>query len=194
MEISHNIHNLTAKQLDLVTERYPWFSYARELSILKMAAIDQAEAENALKKCQAYITRRKRIYNALIKGKTSSFSVEDIQMEFKSSDPTVESGNLPILSASSEYFSPMEVADASKSTESNLLEKAASKETTSCGVAEYQTETLAIIYEDQEYFSEALEVYAKLILLYPQKSAYFASCVERIQRKMVQKETNTSLK
>ena len=42
---------------------------------------------------------------------------------------------------------------------------------------------LAKIYEEQEYYDQALDVYSKLILLYPKKSAYFADCVEKLQLK-----------
>jgi hypothetical protein len=48
---------------------------------------------------------------------------------------------------------------------------------------EFYTETLAKIYTEQEYYKEAIDVYSKLILLYPEKSAYFASLVKEIKLK-----------
>ena len=48
---------------------------------------------------------------------------------------------------------------------------------------DFVTETLAAIYADQGYYDKAIEVYAKLILLYPEKSAYFASLVNEIKSK-----------
>ena len=48
---------------------------------------------------------------------------------------------------------------------------------------DFVTETLAAIYADQGYYERAIEVYAKLILLYPEKSAYFASLVNEIKSK-----------
>lgn len=48
---------------------------------------------------------------------------------------------------------------------------------------DFVTETLAAIYADQGYYEKAIEVYAKLILLYPEKSAYFASLVNEIKSK-----------
>jgi len=41
------------------------------------------------------------------------------------------------------------------------------------------TETLARIYMEQEVYQRAIDIYEKLILLYPQKSAYFASLIEK---------------
>ena len=43
------------------------------------------------------------------------------------------------------------------------------------------TETLAGIYAEQGYFVEAKKIYSKLILRYPEKSAYFASLIEKLQ-------------
>ena len=48
---------------------------------------------------------------------------------------------------------------------------------------EFVTETLAKIYALQGYHKLAIACYAKLILLYPEKSAYFASLVEEIKQK-----------
>ena len=45
------------------------------------------------------------------------------------------------------------------------------------------TETLAWIYADQGYFTEAKKIYSRLILRYPEKSAYFASLIEKMDKK-----------
>ena len=46
----------------------------------------------------------------------------------------------------------------------------------------YYTETLARIYAQQELYERAIEVYDKLILLYPEKSAYFATLKTEIKK------------
>ena len=46
---------------------------------------------------------------------------------------------------------------------------------------EFVTETLAQIYASQGYFSQAKEIYEKLILAYPEKSAYFAALIEKLK-------------
>lgn len=43
------------------------------------------------------------------------------------------------------------------------------------------TETLAKIYTEQEFYQRAIDIYEKLILLYPKKSAYFATLIEQIK-------------
>lgn len=48
---------------------------------------------------------------------------------------------------------------------------------------EFVTETLARIYTEQGYHKLAIACYGKLILLYPEKSTYFASLVQEITQK-----------
>ena len=49
--------------------------------------------------------------------------------------------------------------------------------------SEFYTETLATVYAEQGYNKRALEIYAKLILLYPEKNSYFASLVKELKSK-----------
>jgi hypothetical protein len=44
----------------------------------------------------------------------------------------------------------------------------------------YITETLAEIYASQGYLEQAKNIYSKLILRYPEKSAYFATLIEKL--------------
>jgi hypothetical protein len=43
------------------------------------------------------------------------------------------------------------------------------------------TETLAQIYAEQGYYEQAKHIYSKLILAYPEKSAYFATLIQKIE-------------
>ena len=45
------------------------------------------------------------------------------------------------------------------------------------------TETLASIYAQQGYYQQSIEIYSKLCLLYPEKSAYFATLVKEVKIK-----------
>ena len=46
---------------------------------------------------------------------------------------------------------------------------------------DFVTETLAQIYADQGYFAQAKDIYEKLILVYPEKSAYFAALIDQLK-------------
>lgn len=48
---------------------------------------------------------------------------------------------------------------------------------------EIVTETLAEIFEQQGHYSKAIEAYRKLILKYPEKSTYFASRIEELEKR-----------
>jgi tetratricopeptide (TPR) repeat protein len=67
--------------------------------------------------------------------------------------------------------------------DSEAVEVATKSEGVDYEAVEFFTETLAKIYTDQGYYDKAIEVYAKLILLYPEKSSYFATLINEIKSK-----------
>ena len=49
-------------------------------------------------------------------------------------------------------------------------------------VFDFCTETLAQIYAEQGYNEQAKQIYSKLSLRYPEKSVYFASLIEKLDK------------
>jgi hypothetical protein len=84
-------------------------------------------------------------------------SAQDLIDRFIKSSPTLERMTLP------------EIQPVKDLSETGAEEKGS-----------FITETLAKIYINQGYYSRAINIYEKLSLQYPEKSAYFAGRIERI--------------
>ncbi len=86
-----------------------------------------------------------------------SLSAQDLIDRFIKSSPTLERMTLP------------EIQPVKDLSETSADEKGS-----------FITETLAKIYINQGYYSRAINIYEKLSLQYPEKSAYFAGRIEKI--------------
>ena len=86
-----------------------------------------------------------------------------------------------------DFFSPSEYEKVRRSDD-NVFSRYAAKARMEAPVQSYEpekeisfyTETLAQIYAEQGYYEQSKDIYSKLILAYPEKSAYFASLIEKI--------------
>ena len=80
-----------------------------------------------------------------------------------------------------ERFSTIRMAEKEDEVKNERVEEEIKKEDNFTDESFY-TETLAKIYAAQGFYQRALEVYEKLILLYPEKSTYFAALKEEIKK------------
>ena len=81
-------------------------------------------------------------------------------------------------------FSPINATLNAISRESGIEALSGTSDTAREECDEFVTETLAKVYAKQECYQRALDVYKKLILLYPEKSTYFALPIREIKNKL----------
>jgi tetratricopeptide (TPR) repeat protein len=179
----------TVPELKKLTEEYPSFQVAWLLYLKNLQITGNPDFNAELKKAAPLIADRKQLYRTL------------------NSDHVKIYGNLDFehqLTASAEYI--MEESEENRSESNNLIDKFLSAqpgalkrgknlqektpenfdaEIVEKSVSENDeliTETLAMLYFEQKKYDKALEAFQKLSLKYPEKSVYFASRIEEIEK------------
>lgn len=200
-----NINDLPIADLEKLVTEYPWFSYARRVLLLKMAEGGKEHFDVYLKKSSAFVHSRRELYR---KGEENvhqeSFPVIDFEEINRDIDdiralsvPKAEKEeNAPkYIILGGDYFTKEDFASlgempafsvgalGSPSESQNSVNEVVDIEEDSVDSDIFCTETLAAIYAEQGYYEEAMKVYSKLILLYPEKSAYFATLVNNVKSK-----------
>ena len=237
-----NINDLEIPQLQALVSKYPWFSYAREVLLCRLASVEPECLESSYKenliffphreavllRCRALVAQRRQepqsgesvdvvellgidsdaaqdgefeIDFDLMQQEAEMFALEhsDIQED----DLMVEEPPKPLSNSKpkyfvvgGDYFSKADFDELSQEEKAPEIKLGAPADnvdradTFAGGDGEvdfesmdFVTETLAAIYADQGYYEKAIDAYAKLILLYPEKSTYFASLVNEIKSK-----------
>ena len=226
-----NIEQFTPEQLEGIITEYPWFSYAREVLLLKLAAISREIFDTELRHSAVFLPSRRRLYDKVMQivktqpveaqpaevqpVKTQPVEVIDIEQEEKVEDVKAaaaeaiaeakkERAGSPVVTKikyipvggdyfSREDFEQLEREDGSLPSEAAHLATGSSAGDSNVSSVigpdgkvnfedpEFYTETLGQVYAQQGYYEQAIEVFSKLILLYPQKSAYFAALVKETE-------------
>ena len=191
------LEKLGNEELSGVLTMYPWFAQARKELCLR-ACREGDWGLDQIKDVSYYISDA-RVLNALYHNYASARQGNGGVLSRASSHPASQpavrasqtpSAGRPAPVPGGDYFSSEQYAAQTLAVKLPGLrganppsrpERPASDESTE-GLGIY-TETLARIYEEQGYYRQAMDIYAKLILVYPQKSAYFASLIAKLEEK-----------
>ena len=180
---------------------YPWYQGARVELILKLAEISKETAREKLRESFSFVpfpewiaTKIEGVENTKKRTENDKVIQSQIQQAKK------------IFVVGGDYFSREELESVNNENEAKAdspaipveaarsleRERAVKRDGANSGVDPlfFYTETLAQIYTQQECWREALDVYSKLILLYPEKSVYFASLVNDIKLKISSSKEN----
>ena len=189
-----DIKKLSIDELAGVVNLYPWFGAARKELCLRMSQIggrgwsESDYASNAL-----YLGSRKSVFEIVRSGKQVDCSDKDLDKLLSSYTTGQVSEAAPqarkVRAVGGDFFSQDDYDSVRKADDSifaSFVSKVRSEERSAAGgeniLDEFCTETLAMIYVEQGYYEQAKYIYSKLILRYPEKNAYFAALIEKLNQ------------
>ena len=176
-----------------VVNLYPWFGSARKELCIRMAKLAGSEwGESQFADAALYIPSRSIVAEIVRNAKTTDYSDKNIEQLLRSfiEEPAHEANveRRQVRVAGGDFFT-QDQYDRVRREDDNLFSRFAAKERSNTPVevepqteTEFCTETLAEIYMEQGHYGKAASIYSKLILRYPEKSAYFASLIEKLQQ------------
>jgi hypothetical protein len=197
MEGYIDIKKLTLEELLGIVNLYPWFGGARKELCTRMAAMgDDAIGDEQFVAAAMYLPSRKKVSDIVRRASDRTLTDGDVETIVKSyvvdNKPVEEDNPAPVqrkrvFAGAGDYFSQEEY-DNARHEEDNVFSRYAAKarkeraaQTVDSEPAfEFFTETLAQIYVEQGYYEHAKEIYSKLILAYPEKNAYFAALIQKL--------------
>ena len=189
-----DLKKLNLDELIGVVNLYPWFSGARVELCRRMSRMG-SEVWSAGQYADAamYVGTREKvadIMHASCEHDLSDGNLEQILKSYLTESKPVAGDSTEkrkVYVVGGDYFSQAEY-DKVRDSSDNVFSRYAAKarqERSYEGVAEGEefemyTETLAQIYAEQGYYEQAKDIYSKLILAYPEKSAYFAALIQKL--------------
>lgn len=170
------LQSMPSSELTELIALFPWFSAARvELCKRKFRTGEAGFDEAAL-----YIGSRKLLYDLVNETGDKDYWDKDVDELLR------EAPKRKVHVVGGDFFSQDQYDDVRKDGDA-LFADIASRIQPSKPEAEnddilqhFCTETLAQIYADQGYYKQAKYIYSQLVLRYPEKNAYFAALIEKL--------------
>jgi len=185
------LSSLTVPQLEAVIARYPWFTLARKELYLRTVRMGEEYRKLGMKRAGVYMFSRDILLNAVTQDRTGS-DVHEQPLSEKNGTSSAISDSYEahekqvIRVIGGDWFSKEDL-DSLNDDGLNAVERFTPSRVTEirgAGFADedFYTETLARVYAEQELYQMAIDVYSKLILIYPEKSAYFAALIKEQEK------------
>ena len=187
-----DLRKLTLDELMGVVNLYPWFGGARKELCMRMRTMGDAWDKSQYADAAMYVGAREMISEIVRSGTAANWEDADVEKLIKSyiSETKSEENTTrrKVYAGVGDYFS-QEDYDQVRSSQDNVFSRYAAKARKDkveksddvAGDLGFYTETLAQIYAEQGYYEQAKRIYSKLILAYPEKSAYFATLIQKIE-------------
>lgn len=202
-----DISTISVKELEGLLEEYPWFTIARKEYVRRQGGMGEDALRSAAAEAGIFLLsrsdfadelsgRRRKTVRIVVKPAAEAAKAPEAAKE---EEKAIASEEKKFFVVGGDYFDKADyqeleasgdsydtsalafnpIASALGAMEQDLPVPDASAKSTGTGDDCMCTETLARIYFEQEFYQRAIEVYEKLILLYPKKSAYFATLIEQ---------------
>ena len=186
-----DIKTLTLDELAGVVSLYPWFGSARKELCARMAKMgDWGSGQYA--DAALYIGSRRIVSDLMRSTARKDYSDKDLKEILKAyitekapveEAPREQQG---VRVVGGDFFSKAQYESVSRK-EDSIFSSFAAKSKSAPEKQEgflddvFCTETLAAIYVEQGYYEQAAKIYSRMRLLYPEKSAYFASLIGKLK-------------
>ena len=182
-----DIHRLNLEELAGVVSLYPWYGAARMELCRRMSAMG-ALSDSQLAETALHVGSRRILYNIVNAGNEVDCTDADAQRLVEAYIPTKDGEVRKVIVVGGDYFTQNQY-DSVRREDDNVFSRFAREaraegytEPEQYGIEDFCTEALAKIYLEQEYPDEAIAIYSKLSLRYPEKSVYFATLIDEINK------------
>ena len=187
-----DIRKLNLDELVGVVNLYPWFGGARRELCERMNRMGgDGWGGSQYAEAAMYVSSRGKMADLMRSGRKNDWTDADMEEILKSyisekedQDDTASQRRVHVVGG--DYFSQDDY-DRVRRSEDKVFSRYAAKAKQEKSYVEVKetefdlyTETLAQIYLDQGYPEQAKDIYSKLLLANPEKNAYFAALIQKI--------------
>ena len=187
-------------ELEGILKKYPWFAVGHKSLYTQLMAQRQEYSSELIKRAAPYLYSPGELVRMarkeLLKKSLDNTNKEEKEVSQPLLVAVTQEKGREVFVVGGDYFGVKDYKEV-KEKEGDIFDSFKSSVVADPDVKvvvdksndqfsddEYCTETLAKIYLSQGFLKRALDVYDKLILLYPEKSAYFATLKEEIKKQL----------
>ena len=189
-----NLKNLTLEELTGVVNIYPWFGAARVEFCRRMA--ENSWTREQYSDFAMYVASRRIISDIERSAKEHDLTDADVSKLMKAylepqTEPAAQEYRREVRIVGGDWFSRDDYESVKGKDDNHVFSRFAAQARSEMSKEQLQeqddffcTEALAQIYVDQGYYDMAIRIYSKLILANPEKNAYFAALIDKLENEI----------